>query len=598
MKFSWGLLLLLIIAYAPSFAQENLKVLKIEISVNDALRNIMNTKTLTLIQKLEFWKPNALFSQYTLNEDVVRLKKYYQQNGFLDPVISTVLIPNKKNKKVSIKMHIDPGEFILNGDLSYYQLSDTLTRAIIYPKGIPKPLRSGERFRDEDVINTEKALTAYYNSRGYPFTTLTREISLNEKSSIAHVNFNISPQQKAYFGPVKLQGDSLISHSYILKHIEINEGTEYSQQKLDQTEEALFELGLFKYITIRAKLDSMENSKIPISIQVKELPRWSFKTGLGYGTEDKIRVSLLLTGLNFLGGGRTFILKGLHSYYVPISIDAKFIQPDLVFKDLDLILNPFYIREREESYVVKRLGTSLTFQKHISKKSLAYLSYNLGLDRVDLSTSSTDSVTDQAESSKNTKSGITLGYRYSTTDNALYPTKGWKYSIITSYMGLGFNSEYHYYRLIPEVNYYRPLIKKVLLACKLKVGIIAPVSGDLLTPLEDRFLMGGALSLRGWGRNMISPVNENGDKIGGNSMLESSVELRFPIYDILSGTTFVDFGNVWEDAWYFDLKDLRSNVGVGLRLKSPIGPIRLDVATPLDEDISNTKFFITVGHAF
>lgn len=586
-----------------SFSQENLKVVKIQFSGNDsiseeALLSIMNTKTLTLIEKIEFWKENAIFSSYTLKEDLARLKKHYQQNGFLDPVITAELIPNKKNRKLKIEILISQGKTIVNGEVNYSLANASLPRKITFPEKILTPLKSGARFRDEDVIITEKKINEYYSNSGYPYNTVSHELVLNEKLGKAQINFNITPGTKAYFGEVKLKGDSLIPRSFINKHIEIIEGAEYSQKTLDQTQEDLFDMGLFKYLTIRAILDSVENSRIPVLIQIKEMPRWSFRLGLGYGTEDKVRTSLMLSRLNFLGGGRTFILKGQHSYYVPLSVDVKFIQPDLGFKDLDLILNPFLIREREDSYVVDRLGTSLSLQKKISKKTSAYISYNLGIDRVDLSNSVGIIAAEIPDTSNNIKSGITIGFNRNTSDNLFYPSKGWKYNIIASYMGIGFNSKFHYYKLISEVDRFMPVAKNIVFACKLKGGIMAPIQGNLLTPIEDRFLQGGALSLRGWGRNKISPVNAAGDKIGGNTMIESSLELRFPIYGILSGTTFLDVGNVWESPWRMSLTDLRADFGVGLRLKSPIGPIRLDLATPISENKLSAQFFITVGHAF
>ncbi|MFC2087790.1 outer membrane protein assembly factor, partial [Bacteroidota bacterium] len=460
------------------------------------------------------------------------------------------------------------------------------------------PLKPKLRFRDDDVLATEKIIKEFFSNNGYPNATVLKDIRLNENLNIADINFNINSGAKAYFGEVSLQGDSLIPRSYINKRIELYPGEEYSQTKLDNTQQELFNTGLFRYITIKTKLDSIENAKVPILIQVKEMPRWSFKIGLGYGTEDKVRISFLLTRLNFIGGGRTLIFKGQHSYFVPLSLDAKFIQPDVVLNNLDLILNPFLSWEHEDSYEVKRVGTAVTFQKDITKKTSAYISYNLGIDMVDLSSSGSLISEETPINSKNNKSGLTLGFNHNTSNDPFSPTKGWKFNTLGTYMGIGFNSQYHYYKLITEGDYFLPVGKRFVLACKLKGGIIDPVQGDLSTPIEDRFLMGGALSLRGWGRNQISPVNDDGVKIGGNTMLESSAELRFPIYRIFSGTTFIDFGNAWENSWNFNLNEMLYNFGLGLRIKSPIGPIRLDVATPIFDQKFNAQFFITIGHAF
>uniref|UniRef100_UPI00356B41D4 BamA/TamA family outer membrane protein n=1 Tax=Ancylomarina sp. TaxID=1970196 RepID=UPI00356B41D4 len=143
-----------------------------------------------------------------------------------------------------------------------------------------------------------------------------------------------------------------------------------------------------------------------------------------------------------------------------------------------------------------------------------------------------------------------------------------------------------------------PLGKEVVLAGKIKIGTIEPTQGDSQTPIEDRFLIGGALSLRGWGRHQISPVNEDGSKVGGNSMIENSIELRFPLFGIFSGVTFMDIGNVWSDSWGFTPGSFNYDAGLGLRVKTPVGPVRLDFATPILGEKFNLQFFITIGHAF
>jgi outer membrane protein insertion porin family len=86
--------------------------------------------------------------------------------------------------------------------------------------------------------------------------------------------------------------------------------------------------------------------------------------------------------------------------------------------------------------------------------------------------------------------------------------------------------------------------------------------------------------------------------IGGNSVLEGSAEVRFPVYEIFGGAAFMDFGNVWPKAFNYNLERLKYDVGLGVRVKTPIGPIRLDLATPVFENKFRTQFFISIGQAF
>lgn len=586
------------------FAQENsLPVKSISFVGNDSIKKEvllkqMNTKALGLKDKLFFWNKYEPFSIYTFEEDLIRLRKLYQQNGYMNPSISHTLTTTKRSKKLKIEIRIKEAKaysvsavrFSMPDTADHQLLLDSLKKAI--------PLKVNQRFRDADVLLSEKILQTTFNRKGYPYAQIEKEIQLKPFLHMADVLFSITPGNKSYIGHVHLQGYSFIPQAFITKHITFKEGQEFSQNALEETQQELFDQGLFSYVTIRALMDSAVNDLIPIEIQLKELPRWSIKAGLGYGTEDKVRISLLLKRLSFLGGARSLTLKGQNSYFKPLSLDAKFIQPDIWTKNLDFILNPYFSREREESYTVDRLGVALSFQKELSEKSSAFISYAYGQDKVILKKTNLSDTELNRDALNPIKSGISIGYNINTSNHIFMPSHGWKSSILANYMGLGFNSQYHYYKLLADVSYYLPLAENLILATKLKGGLMEPTQGDVLTPIEDRFLMGGAMSLRGWGRNQISPTNSEDSKLGGNSMLEAGAELRFPLYSIFSGTAFMDVGNTWKNSFDFDLSDLHYDLGLGLRINTPVGPIRADVATPLFENIFKAQFFLTIGHAF
>lgn len=562
------------------------------------LRELMNSKQTSLTNRLAFWKKSDPFSPFTLDEDILRLKKHYQQNGFLDPLITYDLLPTRNEKRVTVKIAITEGDTIkvgtitlnIKGAEAIQKMSDSLENTL--------PLKTETRFCDDIINASEQQIKSTIRGKGYPFVKIDKQVILEQTHLSADVTYNVSTGSKSYIGEVSIYGDSLIEKTYIQKHINLQNGELFSQSKLEETQQKLFDLALFRYVTVRAELDSTIDNSIPISIQLKELPRWSLKTGVGYGTEDKIRVSMLLSRLNFFGGGRTLSIKGEHSYFIPLGIEAKFIQPDIFTKDLDFILNPFFSREKEESYDVDRLGTALTFQKEVSKNTTAYLTYSLAKDKVDLSKATNLLTAEESANLIHNKSGVTVGFARNTTNDLFSPENGWKIDGTATYMGLGFQSEYHYYKLLTEIAYFFPIIKNVVMASKLKGGIINAIQNDISTPIEDRFLMGGALSLRGWGRNELSPRSTTGEKIGGNTMFEGSTELRFPIYSIVSGATFLDFGNNWTKSWDVDLKNLFVDAGVGLRIKTPVGPIRLDFATPIGSSNFKLQFFATIGHAF
>ena len=141
---------------------------------------------------------------------------------------------------------------------------------------------------------------------------------------------------------------------------------------------------------------------------------------------------------------------------------------------------------------------------------------------------------------------------------------------------------FNYYAISADGRHYLPFGDHVVLASRLQVGNIRPVGSDPKNvPFAKKYFLGGATSIRGWGRYEVSPLSE-GLPIGGNSMLAASAELRADLRGKLGGVLFLDAGNVWAESFGFKLGELRYAVGPGLRYQTPIGPIRFDVGYQLN----------------
>jgi len=130
--------------------------------------------------------------------------------------------------------------------------------------------------------------------------------------------------------------------------------------------------------------------------------------------------------------------------------------------------------------------------------------------------------------------------------------------------------------------------------------MIQPYGGTDTVPFNVRLFAGGPGSVRGFALNRLGPLDAKKNPVGGNSLIEGSVELRFPIVGDLGGAVFVDFGNVFRPALTYQLADLRYAVGPGIRYNTPIGPVRLDVGFLVDrrsgENFGRVEF--SIGQAF
>jgi outer membrane protein assembly factor BamA len=160
-----------------------------------------------------------------------------------------------------------------------------------------------------------------------------------------------------------------------------------------------------------------------------------------------------------------------------------------------------------------------------------------------------------------------------------------------------------------EGRHYVTVGRRLVVANRLRVGTIDGLGGvETNVPFYKRYFLGGAGSVRGWGRFEVSPLSGFGFPVGGHSMLEGSAEVRFPVHGKLGAVAFLDYGNVWGRSWRFDLTDLRYAVGPGLRYSTPIGPVRFDLGyqvNPIENLLVNGepqkrrwRVHFSIGQAF
>ena len=141
---------------------------------------------------------------------------------------------------------------------------------------------------------------------------------------------------------------------------------------------------------------------------------------------------------------------------------------------------------------------------------------------------------------------------------------------------------FKYYGASADARHYLPISDTLVIASRLQIGNIQPLDDDPgNVPFSKKYFLGGATSIRGWGRYEVSPLSE-GLPIGGNSMFAFSEELRATLHGNFGGVLFLDAGNVWADSWGIRLGDLRYAVGPGLRYQTPVGPIRFDLGYQLN----------------
>jgi outer membrane translocation and assembly module TamA len=179
--------------------------------------------------------------------------------------------------------------------------------------------------------------------------------------------------------------------------------------------------------------------------------------------------------------------------------------------------------------------------------------------------------------SSGTLGAIAFDITRNTTTSLLDARSGYVLSAHVEQAGKWLAGSWDYRSVTSEGRHYLSAGRRLVLANRLRVGTIDPI-GDLErnVPFYKRYFLGGASSVRGWGRFEVGPTSGFGLPIGGHTMLEGSSEVRLPLTGKFGAVAFVDFGNVWSEPWDFKPGDLRYAVGPGLRYLTPIGPARVD----------------------
>ena len=542
------------------------------------------------------------FNSEVFRRDTDRLKAFYQSEGFLHVDIRPQLNTDDKEKKVKIVYRITEGAPILvqrvDFNIAPGEDNETAIKNVVEKITPNLSLQTGKRFRDKALKADEELLLNRLAEKGFAYSEITADLELLTDQNRIHLAYNIVPGPRCYFGDIQITGHRNTPSQTILRQLAFKEGAPYTPSLMQKSQQRVYQLGVFRYVTVRVGFSEAKQDTLPVEIVLREAPRLTTKIGVGYGKEDRFRVFLNLSRPWFLGDARRIELEARHSGLEPYNINVKLTQPGFLHPSGNAIINPFMRREKEPGFTVDRAGGTVTFQRQLTLSLESYINYTLEQDNLRISELTREQGLQNLDVSIYNKSSLTFGLALDTSEPPLTPDRGLYSGFTVTYSGVGFRNDFTYTRTLIDVRKYKKLSTKWVLAGRLKLGAMFPTGSNEVTPIEERFYSGGSNSVRGWARSQLGPKSDAGVPIGGNSLLENSWEVRFPLWKIFSGVTFLDVGNAWRSRFTYKFGELKYAAGMGLRVGTPIGPIRLDVASPLFETNLPWQFHLSVGQAF
>ncbi|MEE4285366.1 MAG: BamA/TamA family outer membrane protein [Mariniphaga sp.] len=588
-------------------AQENYEVRKVTFSGNktlkkDFLLDKMALKEVSWIEKKITKKEPSLYSRELMNLDLERLKRIYQSEGFIHVQASLQpLVVNDKNQTVKIKIEIIEGEPVVTDSISLVFPIDSVkldTDSLFNKISGELNLKQDKRFRDEALKQDTRFIEDVFRSLGYAYSSADYNLDFKPEELTTGIRYSVQPGPVSFIGETNISGNNHVSEEFIRKQLDYEKGDLYDKSRLDRTRQNLYRLQLFRVVSVLPEREpETQKSPIPVNIYIEEAPRITTRFGVGYGTEDKFRTFLDLNYRGFLGGARRINLFLKHSALEPYSVRLRWIQPRFLGFNSTISVNPFLIRNKEPGYDTRTFGLNVPLTYPFSPSTTGKITYYLEDVKQQIEAGDEEFRNRESDNFLYNKSGILLSGIFNSSTPSFSPERGINLSLGFKINGYIFGTQFNYTRLWGDFRIYQKLGDAVL-AYRLMGGGISSADSSGFIPVEDRFYSGGSTSIRGWNRSRLGPKRESGTPLGGKSIFESNIEIRYPVFWRLSLVAFFEAGNVWEESWSYDFNNLGYAAGSGLRIETPIGPVRFDVGVPLWNEKKSAQFFISVGQAF
>ncbi|OPX20192.1 MAG: hypothetical protein BZ151_05100 [Desulfobacca sp. 4484_104] len=547
------------------------------------------------------WKKPPIYDPEELQLDVKRIQILYRREGFYH----TRIVPevNKlPGNQVDIRLNITEGRWIrvdrLN--LSMAAAAEPIDLTPIFREGSLQP---GQRFTESGYEDIKSQVMNYLLDHGYPKARVEGEVLLYPERNLAKVNVQAWPGPLCRFGAINITGKDLETpEALIRRNLTFRAGELFSLAKIYDSQNNLYALDLFQSVLVTPEKVPPRETKIPINVTLSEKKKRSFKLGVGYGSEDEFRGRAILRFRNLVGGGRMLDLNTKYS-----RLETRFVgtfdSPQIFNTNADLKFDSGLLRRYLPSFTDRSFYTREVLEREFPWKIRGYIGHGLEFSRPFNIAQETLELLKATETGKTYQSSMLLwGLNRDSTDNPTDPQRGGLLSLAGEYAPDFLGSRLQFIRSLMEVRRYQNLGRKnLVLAGRVKFGLINPIQQTDEIPIVRRFFSGGMGSVRGYRLDFLGPRNVGGDPLGGDALLEGSLEFRFPIYKEVRGVAFVDCGNVFLELADTDLGQLKYGAGFGLRYQTLIGPVGLDFGFPLnpiDRHRDNYQIYFTIGQAF
>ncbi|QDZ09130.1 BamA/TamA family outer membrane protein [Sphingomonas panacisoli] len=571
----------------------------------DALKLDGQFRTFSALKKGGGKAANIPMVTARAREDEALAIRLMKSKGYYDASAVSVIenVPNDPTR-VRAVINAVPGNLYKLGEIKVdaYPVApnDLITKNL--------PLRTGDPIEAERIQGAEANVSLQLGQTGYPFARLgTRDILLDEANFTGDYTLPIDTGPRSSFGDITTTGKLAFGADHIRILRRFKPGQLYDTRGIDDLRKALVATGLFSTVAVEpvdTGKDAPDGTRIvDIAVTQRVGKTRSIAATGGYSTGQGLRAEATYTARNAFPPEGALIFTAVGGTQEQ-GAGATFRRSNWRQRDRTLSFGLAAGRNNYDAFN----AVSLSLIGRVSYDSTPIwqkkFTYQYGFELTGTNEDVYDFGLGKRKRGTYFIAALPLMGQFDRSKNKrtpdmglLDPTQGYRIKLTLSPETSVRGAARPYLRAMAEASGYYPVMDSLTIAGRVRVGSIQGISRDDLVP-SRRYYGGGGGSVRGYGYQRLGPFDPNGDPVGGRSLNEFALEARYRVGNF-GIVPFVDAGNSYESSMP-KFNDLRFGAGIGGRFYTNFGPVRIDVATPLNRRKGDSRIalYISIGQAF
>ena len=543
---------------------------------------------------------NTAMIRARANEDEALVLRLLKSEGYFDGQVATTItaVPDAP-AKAGVRMLVIPGP-------RYHFDQIAIDAAPTQPQTLIRdalPLQTNEPIIADNVLAAEAKVSVVMQQTGYPFAKIgARDILLDPAKLTGNYTLSVATGDRSSFGGFKSEGDLVFKPDHVAVLTRFKQGDLYDNRKVDDLREALVATGLFRSVAVEPVATAEKapdgTSYVDLLVHQQKGPSHTLATDIGYSTGEGFTASASWQDRNRFPPEGALIVTGALGTQEQ-SVSTTFRRSNDRRRDRTTQLAISAGHNVYDAYDANTLSLAFSRSRVSTPLWQKLLTWSWGAEILATQEISTDLTKTTGSNVRSVyylaDTPLRLGYDH--TDDLLNPARGFRVSLQTtpelSLGGAGSSNV----KTIADASYYRAIGSQMVLATRVRLGSQFGAALENIAP-SRRLYAGGGGSVRGFSYQGLGPLDIDGDPTGGLSLIEASAELRYRFGDF-GIVPFIDIGQAYATTTP-SFSDLRVGVGVGARLYTNFGPVRIDVATPLNRrtDEPLVALYVGIGQAF